>query len=58
MIPVIEAFKKRYRLKKLVVVADSGLMSKKNIAALQAGGYEFILGARESIAMKKKILAL
>ena len=61
MIPVIEAFKKRYRLKKLVVIADSGLMSKKNIAALQAGGYEFILGARikrEPTSMKKKILSL
>lgn len=61
MIPVLEAFKKRYKLNKLVVVADSGLLSKKNVESLQEGGYEFILGARikqESKTMKKKILGL
>lgn len=61
MIPVIEGFRKRYKLGKLVVVADSGLLSKDNIAQLEASGQEFILGARlksESDAIKKKILAL
>lgn len=61
MIPVIEAFKKRYQLGKLVVIADSGLLSKKNVRALVEGGYEFILGARikqESQALKRKILSL
>lgn len=61
MIPVVEAFKRRYKLDKLVVIADSGLLSKKNMEQLQEGGYEFILGARikrESEAMKNKILAL
>lgn len=61
MIPVIEGFKKRYRLEKLVVIADSGLLSNTNIELLQGEGYEFILGARikqESKTMKKKILGL
>jgi len=61
MIPVIETFKKRYGLKKLVVIADSGLLSKENIESLQEGKYEFILGARikkESAPMKQKILDL
>lgn len=61
MIPVIEAFKERYKLEKLVVIADSGLLSKKNVEQLQQGGYEFILGARikqETKALKRKILNL
>jgi transposase len=46
MLPVIEAFKAKYKLGQLVVVADSGLMSKENIDQLRAKGHEFILGAR------------
>lgn len=44
-----------------MVVANAGLLSKKNINALVEDGYEYILGARlrnESEAMKQKILAL
>lgn len=61
MIPVLEAFKQRYQLKKLVVIADSGLLSKKNVGQLQEGGYEFILGARlkqEPERLKRAILGL
>lgn len=58
MLPVIEAFKARYKLDKLVIIADSGLLSGKNISQLQARGYEYILGARiknESKAIKQEI---
>lgn len=61
MLPVIEAFKDQYELENLVVVADAGLLSKDNIALLQQGGYEYILGARikaESKTIKKRILEL
>lgn len=61
MLPVIESFKKKYTLEKLVVIADSGLLSNSNIQQLQDRLYEFILGARiknESIAIQQKILAL
>src|SRR5690606_17521537 len=61
MLPVIEAFKSKYRLTKLIIIADSGLLSKDNVTALQTKGYEFILGARiknENKAMKEKILNL
>lgn len=61
MLPVIDSFKSKYDLKQLVVVADSGLLSAKNIEELQSKNYEFILGARiknESKAIKEKILAL
>lgn len=61
MLPLLEAFKKKYNLAHLVVIADSGLLSKANISALQSGGYEFILGARirnETQFIKDKLLAL
>jgi len=61
MLPVVEAFREKYGLQQPVVVADSGLMSKANIEALQLGGYEFIIGARiknEAQPIKERILSL
>jgi transposase len=61
MLPVIEAFKAKYKLDKLVVIADAGLLSNDNITELQRKQYQYILGARiknETEAMKKQILAL
>ncbi|CAN5197097.1 IS1634-like element ISMsm6 family transposase [soil metagenome] len=61
MLPVVDAFKVKYKLDKLIIIADSGLLSRNNIDDLQDKGYEFILGARiknEAKAVKEKILAL
>jgi len=61
MLPVIEAFKQQYGLDKLVVIADSGLLSKQNIEQLQSQGYAFILGARiknEPAHIQQQILSL
>lgn len=61
MLPVIDTFKKKYQLEKLVIIADSGLLSNENITELQSKGYEFILGARiknEKQSLQDKILAL
>lgn len=33
MLPVIDAFKEKYKMQRLIVIADSGLMSNKNITA-------------------------
>jgi len=46
MLPILDSFKEKYRLKQLVIVADSGLLSLANIEQLRHGDYEFILGAR------------
>ncbi|GBD89439.1 hypothetical protein BMS3Abin04_00144 [bacterium BMS3Abin04] len=46
MLPVINTFKENYNLEQLVVIADSGLLTKENIDKLKKKGYEFILGAR------------
>lgn len=61
MLPIIDAFKIRYNLDKLVIIADSGLLSKDNINILMEKGYEFILGARiksETEPIKQKITSL
>ena len=70
MIPIVEDFVprtsytvqvKRFELKDFVVVADSGLMSKKNIQLLESGGYKYIIGARiksENADIKSWILSL
>src|SRR5690606_20284780 len=46
MLPVIDSFKEKYDLQQLIVIADSGLLSKSNVDSLQEKGYEFVLGAR------------
>ncbi len=61
MLPIIDSFKTKYNLNKLVVIADSGLLSTANVRDLIEKDYEFILGARiknESASIKKKILSL
>lgn len=61
MLPVIDAFREKYNLEKLIVIADSGLLSNENIKELQQKGYAFIIGARiknEKETIKRKILSL
>ncbi len=60
MIPIIDDFIRRFSLTDFVVVADSGLMSAKNISLLETAGYKYILGARirnESPSIKDWILS-
>jgi len=60
-IAVLQRMGKKYALGKPVVIADSGLLSKKNMEALEKDGYQYILGARiknETDEVKQKILAL
>jgi transposase len=61
MIPMVEDFVKRFDLEDFVIVADSGLMNKTNIALLDLGGYKYIIGARiknETEKIKQWILSL
>lgn len=61
ILPILNAFKDKYRLKSLIVVADSGLLSQDNITQLIDSGYEFILGARikaESQPIREAVMAL
>ena len=59
LLPMIEAFKTKYCLESLVVIADAGLLSKSNMELLLAKKYEFIIGARiknEIHQLQKQIL--
>ena len=59
MISVIDDFVHRFSLSDFVVVADAGLMSKRNIKLMEDAGYKYIIGARihtESTALKGWIL--
>jgi transposase len=59
LIPFIETISKKFNLSKPIVVADSGLLSKKNIQALDQMEYKYIIGARiknEPTIIKDKIL--
>jgi transposase len=61
MLPIIDAFKQKYGFDSLTIVADSGLISNRNIADLDERGYKYILGARiknQSGDIEKQICSL
>jgi transposase len=61
LIPFLEKMSRKFNLDKPVVIADSGLLSRSNLAALEENGYEYILGARiknENETIKSRILSL
>lgn len=61
LIPIIEKFQKKFELIKPIIIADSGLLSKANIASLKAKNYEYIIGARiknDTEEITQKILDL
>ena len=61
LIDFIKKMSDKFGFDKPIVVADAGLLSKRNIAGLKAEGYEFILGARpknDSETVKEAILSL
>lgn len=61
LLPVIEHFEKKYQPGQLIVIADAGLLSRRNIELLTTKGYKYILGGRiknEAAAIKEQILDL
>ena len=46
MLPIIEDFVCKFNLTDFVIVADSGMINKENIALLEERSYKYILGAR------------
>jgi hypothetical protein len=59
MIPIVDDFIQRFKIKDFVIVADSGLMNKSNLALLDSGKYKYIIGARiknETTVIKDLIL--
>ena len=61
LIPMIRKLAAKFGFEKPILVADSGLLTKKDMAELEADGYQYILGARprnEASAIQKQILSL
>lgn len=61
LLPVLQAFQKKFEIDKPTVVADAALLSQRNIDALNGNGYQYILGGRlknETEEIKGKIIAL
>jgi transposase len=59
LLPVIEHFEKKHKPEQLIVVADAGLLSNKNIQIIVDRNYQYILGARiknENKDIKSQIL--
>ena len=60
-IPLLKRAQTKFGFGKPIVIADAGLLSRKNIRDLVADGYEYILGARmknENASVKRRILEL
>lgn len=61
MIPIIDDFVQRFSLTDFIIVADAGLLSRKNITLLKQAGYKFILGGRikkESKSVQDWVMSL
>lgn len=50
LLPVIKGFQDRHGLDSFVVVADAGMLSNENLKALDAAGFKFIVGSRQTKA--------
>lgn len=50
LLPVLDAFRARHAVEELVVVADAGMLSASNLAAVEDAGFGFIVGSRTSSA--------
>ncbi len=46
LIPLLDLMIKRFKIDKPIIVADSALLSKNNVLALQENNYQYILGGR------------
>ena len=59
LLPVIERLRRRFAIGRVCVVADRGMISSDTLAALEAAGLRYILGARErtDTAVRDVVLA-
>jgi hypothetical protein len=46
LLPILEGLKKRFRIEKVVLVCDRGMVSAKNLKALRQAHYDYIVGMK------------
>ena len=56
--PILNALKKRFRIRKVVLVCDRGMVSAANLKALAEAGYEYIVGMRmrRNLEVREQVL--
>jgi hypothetical protein len=58
VIPVLEALRKRFRIRKVVLVCDRGMVSAANLKAIEQAGYQYIVGMkmRRLLEVREQVL--
>jgi hypothetical protein len=46
LLPVVDRLRRKFRVRRICIVADRGMISDKTLAGLEARGLEYILGAK------------
>lgn len=59
LVPIVETLKKRFRIRKVVLVCDRGMVSAKNLEALDKAGFLYIVGMkmRGLVEVRDEVLA-
>jgi len=55
---ILDAMKKRFRIRKVVLVCDRGMVSAANLKAIASAGYEYIVGMRmrRNLEVREQVL--
>jgi hypothetical protein len=58
LIPILNALKQRFRIRKVVLVCDRGMVSAANLKAITQAGYEYIVGMRlrRNLEVREQVL--
>lgn len=58
LVPILEALKKRFRIRKVVLVCDRGMVSAANLKAITQAGCEYIVGMRmrRNLEVREEVL--
>ncbi len=46
VVPLLETLRDRFSIRRVVLVSDRGMVSKKNLEAIEKAGYDYIIGCR------------
>jgi hypothetical protein len=46
LVPIVQALKKRFRIGRVVLVCDRGMVSASNLAAIEQAGFQYIVGMK------------
>jgi len=58
LVPILEALKKRFRIRRVVLVCDRGMVSAANLKAIAKAGYDYIVGMRmrRNLEVREEVL--